>query len=127
ETELTRAVNRNLLRDEVRHARLGFGFLAQLTPEDRSLVEHALPKLVETTLAQWLDPSGYPEIPPGHGCLPHDELVETVVSALGDLTLPGFEEAGIRTREAQALLSRASHFGRRSTLPADPSLDVMPK
>lgn len=113
-TELTREAVRTMLADEVRHARLGFRFLAGSAPCDRELVQAALPSLFETVLAFWLDERRYPpQLPPGHGCLGARELRESVRAGLEELVLPGFEHVGIDVGAGRAFLERRGYFGRR--------------
>lgn len=108
---LARRANRALLRDEVKHARLGFGFLSWCSASDRSLVGRALPSLVRTSIDHWLATGDYPiGLPEGYGCLNHAGLRSAVLSALEDLVLPGFEQLGIGVNPVRRLL----HEGVRS-------------
>jgi hypothetical protein len=103
-----------MLADEVRHARLGFHFLAQRGASERGLVEAALPSLLDTVLAFWLDERGCPpDLPTGHGCLRSTEIREAVREGLDELVLPGFEHLGIDVRAGRELVERRSYFGRR--------------
>lgn len=103
--KLARTANRALLRDEVKHARLGFGFLSWCNASDRSLVGQALPSLVRTALQQWLDTSEYPaSLPAGYGCLNHAALRSAVLSAFDALVLPGFELLGIGVNPVRRVL-----------------------
>jgi hypothetical protein len=100
---LARAAVRELLRDEVEHARLGWAFLAWASPADRGLVERALPSLVSYAEGSWLDASGYPEtLPRGHGCLDLAELRALVSRAHAELIVPGFSYVGISTARLPA-------------------------
>jgi hypothetical protein len=101
-SDFAREATRQLLEDEVRHARLGFSFLASLSAADRRLVKEALPSLLATVRAVWLELSDYPaELPPGHGCLNAAALAESVESALAELVLPGFAYLGLATDSAR--------------------------
>ncbi|HEU5075783.1 MAG TPA: hypothetical protein VFU02_16435, partial [Polyangiaceae bacterium] len=106
--KLARAANRALLRDEVKHARLGFAFLGWCSASDRSLVGQALPSLVGTALDHWLDPHDYPtRLPEGYGCIDHASLRSAVLAALEALVLPGFEHLGIGVNPVRRLLHEA--------------------
>lgn len=103
--KLARLASRALLSDEVKHARLGFGFLSWCSASDRLLVERALPSLVRTALQHWLDPRDYPTgLPEGYGCLNHGALTSAVLSAFDALVLPGFEHLGIGVTAARRQL-----------------------
>lgn len=103
--KLARRANRAFLRDEVKHARLGFGFLSWCSASDRSLVGQALPRLVRTALDHWLEPGDYPtRLPEGYGCLDYGSLRSAVLTAFEELVLPGFEHLGIPVNPARLLL-----------------------
>jgi hypothetical protein len=103
-----RAAVRELMRDEVQHARLGWAFLAWLSPTDRVLVERALPALVSHAESLWLDATGYPAtLPPGHGCLSLAELRTLVARAHDELIVPGFAHVGISTAGLSGSAPRA--------------------
>jgi hypothetical protein len=112
---LARAAVRELMRDEVEHARLGWAFLAWISPADRALVQDALPALVSHAESLWLDADGYPErLPPGHGCLDLLELRALVASARAELIVPGFLHLGFSTARLSGLPpARERHFGNR--------------
>lgn len=113
-TELTREALRLMLADEVRHARLGFGFLAGASPENRTLVGRALPSLLRAVLGFWLDERDYPDtVPQGHGCLDRRDLELAVRQGLDELVLPGLEFVGVATRAGRDELERGRYFGRR--------------
>lgn len=117
-TELVRAALRTILRDEIRHARLGWAFLATASNHDRALVAEALPKLLDTVLGAWLDPRDYPgDLPEGHGSLGVSALESTVFDAVDHIILPGFEHLTIDTQQARASLP-ARHRSKTSTLEA---------
>jgi hypothetical protein len=105
---LAHAAVRELIRDEVQHARLGWAFLAWISPADRTLVEEALPALVSHAETLWLDASGYPEtLPPGHGCLDLSELRALVAHAHAELIVPGFRHLGFSTTRLAEILPRS--------------------
>jgi hypothetical protein len=104
---LAHAAVRELIRDEVEHARLGWAFLAWVSPADRALVEQALPALVSHAETLWLDATGYPEsLPQGHGCLDLSELRTLVVRARAELIVPGFQHLGFSTARLAELTPR---------------------
>ena len=113
-TELTHEALRMMLADEVRHARLGFAFLARTSAQGRELVQRALPSLLRAVLEFWVDERGYPDaIPAGHGCLDRRELRAAVREGLEELVLPGLELVGVGTRAGRDGLERSGYFGRR--------------
>jgi hypothetical protein len=118
ESEPVRAALRTMLADEVRHARLGYRYLAGLDERDRMLVARALPRLAETVLDFWLDLRDYPRaLPSGYGCLAAAELVEAVREGWQELVMPGFEHVGIPVAETRAAVARRGYFGRLKTPP----------
>lgn len=83
-----------MLSDETHHARLGWAHLAspRVSPSTRSCVAAALPGLLRSCIASWLDP----EVAllavnaPEHG-VPSPEATRRVVhSAVQDIVQPGF-------------------------------------
>jgi hypothetical protein len=112
---LARAAVRELMRDEVEHARLGWAFLTWVSAADRALVQDALPALVSHAESLWLDADGYPEtLPPGHGCLDLRELRAVVAGAHAELIVPGFSHLGFSTARLSGLpRARDRHFGNR--------------
>jgi hypothetical protein len=104
---LARAAVREIMQDEVHHARLGWALLAARPASDRGVVERALPELVAAMVPPWLDHAGYPDdLPAGHGSLTVAEGRATTIEALDQLILPGFEHLGIDTREARARMGQ---------------------
>lgn len=95
---LTRAALREILRDEIDHARLGWAHLASplLTATIRRAVAAEIPALLETCRSLWLDRKP-PDIDPprGHGCPPFSDLPRIVDNAVVDLIVPGLREVGI--------------------------------
>jgi hypothetical protein len=103
---LARAAVREIMQDEVLHARLGWSLLATRSASDRDVVERALPELVAAMVPPWLDHAGYPDdLPPGHGSLRIAEGRATTIEALDQLILPGFEHLGIDARDARAKMN----------------------
>jgi hypothetical protein len=105
---LARAAVRELMRDEMQHARLGWAFLAWASPADRGLVECALPALVAHAEGLWLDATDYPEtLPAGHGCLDLAALRAVVEQAHAELIVPGFLHLGISTERISGTKPRS--------------------
>jgi hypothetical protein len=105
---LAHAAVRELIRDEVQHARLGWAFLVWAPPADRALVQEALPALVSHAESLWLDATGYPEtLPPGHGCLDLSELRALVARARAELIVPGFRHLGFSTTRLAEVTPRS--------------------
>ncbi len=120
QSALAREATRSILEDEVRHARLGWTFLAGRPPADRELIGEALPSLLATVLRGWIDAADYPQtLPKGHGCLDHSELCRVVHSAVLELILPGFEHVGVECGGARRALAASDYFGRLMMLPND--------
>jgi len=107
---LARAATRELLADEVDHARVGWALLADgpLAAGLRCEVARALPTLVRIVRDRWLARAAeLPEdLPRGHGCLPRAEVEELVDHALRVLVLPGFAHVGIDPAAALGVLPR---------------------
>jgi hypothetical protein len=108
EGAMVRAAVRELLADEVDHARVGWALLGadRLAPRLRCEVSTALPALVRLARERWLARAEeLPEsLPRGHGCLPRGDVVEVVEHALRSLVLPGFSHVGLDPGPAAAAL-----------------------
>lgn len=103
EAPLARAAVRDILEDEIVHARLGWAFVAASSEADRRLITDALPQLLREIAALWLRPSDLPEhLPAGHGCLGLSRLRAVFADAIEQLILPGFDHVGIGTSMAKA-------------------------
>jgi hypothetical protein len=99
---LARAALRELLTDEMDHARLGWALLATagLGGAMRSEVEGRVPELIHIARRAWsVRAAELPEdLPRGHGCLPRAEVLRVVEIAIREVILPGFEHLGLRAR-----------------------------
>jgi hypothetical protein len=91
-----RGVLTTLLKDEMTHARVGWGVLANvhLSDPERRTVANALPELFESQLRGWL--AGYREesrgLVSGHGFIDLDALTDVVCHTLEHVVLLGLRE-----------------------------------
>jgi hypothetical protein len=109
---------RELLTDEVMHARMGWAYLGapHLGGRHRDAIGGWLPRLLDSMFEHWsaLGAKPTPEAVLGHGCLALQRLQELILIAFEDIALPGFVHVGIDTRPAAAYLAsrRTAIFGR---------------
>lgn len=99
-TPLARAALRELLSDEIDHARIGWAHLAQLPAAARRELAPWLPSLLEANLAMWrTTPRPYPVDPAlhRHGAPPAELVEEALHGAVERLVLPGLELLGVPT------------------------------
>lgn len=93
---VARAALRELLRDEIDHARIGYAHLSSgfVSDAHKEHVRRALPILLDLTRRAWLAESdSTPEsVPNGHGCVSHSAVRSVVEDAIENLVLPGLEE-----------------------------------
>jgi hypothetical protein len=113
---LARAAVRDILTDEIHHARFGWTWLAAAgTASMRATVAEALPTLLRLVADAWMGDgdSPRPKTPLGHGIIDGVAVAQVVREAYEALILPGFEAAGIDSRPACAWVRRrwapASH------------------
>ena len=101
---LARTALRELLTDEIQHARMGWAYLASC---HRDGVAAHLPALFGTMLDYWkaVAVTTTPDAVVGHGCLPLQRLEALVFLAFDELALPGFDHVGIDTTAARAYLA----------------------
>lgn len=95
---LARAAVRDILSDEIHHARFGWTLLssASVGPELRGRVAAALPSLLERVADAWMQQlADAAEVPRGHGAIGLVEGRKVVHDAYDALILPGFEVVGI--------------------------------
>jgi hypothetical protein len=95
-----------ILKDEVQHARIGWGVLSWSSSSQRAMIAEALPELVRTVRRLWEAslPGDQANPVKGHGCLSLPEIVTLSRNTLCDLLLPGFAHLGIDIRQAQIAL-----------------------
>jgi hypothetical protein len=106
--ELPRAAVRDILEDEIHHARFGWSLLTSdvMRPSWRPEVAGALPTLLGRIAEAWTQVEGRPSTSPaGHGNVLPEDMPEVLGSAYTDLILPGFDHVGIDTRAARTWLA----------------------
>jgi len=105
---LLRAAVREILADEIDHGRIGWAWLASMSPTDPRRAEFGpwIGPLIETQWRGWqrqLD--GLPtDALPEHGCPSGAAIADAGLGALRDLVLPGFAHLGFDTTDAAAWL-----------------------
>ena len=104
---LASAALRELLADEIDHARLGWAFLAAQDRSTKRAIESWLPRLLDGNLRAWRHRPRRAITPAlvAHGCPRWDDVDRAIVAALRDLVLRGFDHAGVDTRAARAWLA----------------------
>jgi hypothetical protein len=107
---LARAAIRELLSDDVHHARLGWAHVAStyVTTETRGAIGAWLGKLLDAAASPWLRsaPATIVEGCPAHG-VPSVETTRRVVrETVADVVLPGLEHVGVPVDQGRAWLER---------------------
>ncbi len=96
---LVRGALRELLSDDVDHARIGWAFLVSLTPEAKRAIEPFLVPMVRAHVRTWRKPS--PPRPSArlseHGALDPKAIDEAVVESVRALIVPGLDAVGIES------------------------------
>ncbi|MCP3144489.1 ferritin-like domain-containing protein [Pyxidicoccus xibeiensis] len=115
-TPRVRAVLRDILRDEVAHARLGWAWLAREHAEGAvAFLAGHVPSMLEGSVSPRLFAAGGPEEESPalmkHGVLPHTRKRETFVRALRDVVFPGLERFGVNTGPGRSWVERRSAAG----------------
>jgi hypothetical protein len=107
---LASAAMRELLADEIDHARLGWAVLAAQARATRDLVARWMPALLDGTLRMWRRRPRRAITPAlvAHGCPAWDDVDAAVVGALRDLVVPGLDAAGVDPAPARAWLTTAA-------------------
>lgn len=105
QSKATRSALREVLADEIRHARIGWAYLASSGVNEgmRREVERWLVPMICGQLAGWWRqietlPGG--EVP-AHGCPSGAAIEEATIGSLHHLVLPGFAAVGIDVTEAR--------------------------
>jgi hypothetical protein len=103
---LARAALRELLADDIDHARIGWAHLASsiVTPDVRSKIAGWLPRLLEASMLPWLTGAGADGYAgfPAHGVPSSATTREVVKSTAREVILVGFEQLGVDTSSARA-------------------------
>jgi hypothetical protein len=98
-TPLAVAANREHLKDEIDHARLGWAHLASswVTREDKLALAERLPELIRVNLALWEAASNYlpGDALPEQGQPSSRESRRVLRQAVDELLLPGFAYVGV--------------------------------
>jgi hypothetical protein len=95
---MARAALRELLSDEIDHARIGWAHLAAVPASIRALVAPWLPAMTRANLRMWREaPRPYPTDPVLHAQgAPSAAMVEAALATgLTELVVPGFEALGM--------------------------------
>lgn len=103
---LARAALRQLLTDDIDHARIGWAHLASstVTREVRAQLAGWLPRLLEASMLPWLEGAGDPSHAgfPAQGVPSSATTREVVTSTIRDVVLVGFDQLGVETSSARA-------------------------
>jgi hypothetical protein len=93
---LARAALRELLSDEIDHARLGWGHLASLAPRKRAEIAPFVLRIVAANVREWRKPG--PDRPSdvvaAHGLIAAEAVKRAVDEAQRTLVSPGFAHVG---------------------------------
>src|SRR5690606_15690674 len=112
EESTARTVMREILRDEVRHARIGWAYLSQVVPDGaHGLVAAYLPAMIAATVSEELfdERDEPPEVQTliGVGQLPRAMRRNLFVATLGEVVFPGLARFGIDPSAGERWLSQA--------------------
>jgi hypothetical protein len=117
---IVREATRLLMRDEIDHARIGWGLLAAptVTNELRAALGAWLPTLCEMTLRLWRNRPALDTLHDlrAYGCLPWNEVDDCIVEALRTMVLPGFVALGVDDAPAQRWLAEIAQASARAHL-----------
>jgi hypothetical protein len=108
---LAHAAVRELLSDEIDHARIGWAHFASLAPAERSEVAPWLLSMVRANLQMWRSaPRPYPSAPAlhRHGAPPAGAVEDALLGAVRDLIIPGLEHFGVPTQDLEAWLAEGA-------------------
>ena len=105
---LVREGIREILEDEIRHARIGWAYLGSpdVGPEERRLVSTWLLPLLRAQWTRWrAQIATLPDLDiPEHGCPSAAAIDRAARASVRDLVLPGFETAGVDVSDARRWL-----------------------
>lgn len=106
-----RTALRELLSDEIDHARIGWATLAAMNLRTRQAVAAWLPEMAIANLRMWRStPRLYAsdDVLARHGAPREAVVADALVAAFRDLILPGFDRLGIDTLAMQQWLDRGA-------------------
>jgi hypothetical protein len=110
--ESARAVIRELIADDIHHARLGWGHLGSsfVGKDARETLGAWLPQLLEYAALPWtrLSEDKIREGLPSHGVPSEETTREVVAATLSQVVIPGFDSLGVPTTPAKEWCAR--HF-----------------
>ena len=124
----SRVALREILADEIRHARIGWAYLASVgvrTGTHREVERWLIPMICAQLAGWWRQIETLPEgAVAAHGCPSAAAIEEAAAGLLNALVLPGFAAAGIDVTEARRFIagevpcsSCGSLFPRRNAAP----------
>lgn len=97
--EIAVVANREHLKDEIDHARLGWAHLASehVGPDLKTRIAQRVPKLIAVNVAEWKKPDEHlpPEGIREHGHLSRAENDAVIDAAVRDVVMPGFALLGL--------------------------------
>jgi hypothetical protein len=116
---LAKTALRDLLSDEIDHARIGWAHLAALEPRTRAEVARWLLPMAYLNLRVWreetpVDPA-YEEAFSDHGAPPAASVHDAFIDALRTLIVPGLARLGMRTGPLEAWLEAGAFTHRPPT------------
>jgi hypothetical protein len=109
-SDLARAALRELLSDEIDHARIGWMHLAQVRAPIRADVERLLLPLVRANMKTWRD-SPRPTPPANgldHGAPPYEVIERALLGSVRDLIVPGVRRLGMKTAPVEEWLAEGA-------------------
>ncbi len=110
-SDLARAVCRELLSDEIDHARIGWGFLETVDASLRARMAPWLLPIVRANLRVWREtrPSQRAsDLLAAHGAPPADVIDAALVGSVRELIVPGLVRLGLPTRPITEWLSSST-------------------
>lgn len=108
EAPLGRAALRELLSDEIDHARIGWAHLAELPERERAELTPWLDSLVYANLKMWRDTPRASTTDAAlhrHGAPPAHAIEQALLSAIRDLIIPGLARFNLPTRSLEVWLA----------------------
>ena len=106
--ELAQAALRELLADEVEHARIGWTLIGSLSEGNRRAIEPWLFALIHGSVHTWRStPRSYPtdDRLVAHGAITLSLLDRALLAGLRDMIVPGFEHLGFNLEKVHAWIA----------------------